>query len=675
MLTASTDIRFLKGVGEKRAELLRKKGIDTVGALLRFYPRAYLDWQNITPISECHEGENVCVRAEITSPVKTVNIRRGMTLYKFSAADDSGVIEVTLFNRKYLAENLREGRSYLFYGKLGYGITLRQMSSPEIMPAEYMGIEPVYAATEGLSSKTIEKIMKNALVYTDSMQDAIPDGIRKKNGLCDFKTALKSIHFPLERQALESAKRRLVFEELFVLQTGLLFLKRRRRALAGCTVKKNLLEEFKMTLSFKLTGAQERVINECLSDMMSPCPMNRLIQGDVGSGKTAVAAALMYISAGNGFQSALMAPTELLAEQHFKTLCKITENSGIKCALLTGSLTKKQKDEVKAGLKSGEIKVAVGTHALLTDDVEFENLGLVVTDEQHRFGVGQRGRLSSKGNNPHTLVMSATPIPRTLGLIIYGDLDISIIDEYPAGRQKIATYCVDSSYNARVCNYIKKFIAEGRQAYIVCPLVDENEALGIKSASEYYEELSENQFKGYTVGLLHGKMKPKDKESVMRRFAAGEIQLLISTTVIEVGIDVPNAALMVIENAERFGLSQLHQLRGRIGRGEYSSACILISDVKSGDTKRRLDVIKNNTDGFKIADEDLKLRGPGDFLGSRQHGLPDMKIADIFADRETLHSAGKEAEELLRRDPMLHDAENAGLRSEITELFRRLNGN
>lgn len=675
MLTASTDIRFLKGVGEKRAELLRKKGIDTVGALLRFYPRAYLDWQNITPISECHEGENVCVRAEITSPVKTANIRRGMTLYKFSAADDSGVIEVTLFNRKYLAENLREGRSYLFYGKLGYGITLRQMSSPEIMPAEYMGIEPVYAATEGLSSKTIEKIMKNALVYTDSMQDAIPDGIRQKNGLCDFKTALKSIHFPLERQALESAKRRLVFEELFVLQTGLLFLKRRRRALAGCTVKKNLLEEFKMTLSFKLTGAQERVINECLSDMMSPRPMNRLIQGDVGSGKTAVAAALMYISAGNGFQSALMAPTELLAEQHFKTLCKITENSGIKCALLTGSLTKKQKDEVKAGLKSGEIKVAVGTHALLTDDVEFENLGLVVTDEQHRFGVGQRGRLSSKGNNPHTLVMSATPIPRTLGLIIYGDLDISIIDEYPAGRQKIATYCVDSSYNARVYNYIKKFIAEGRQAYIVCPLVDENEALGIKSASEYYEELSENQFKDYTVGLLHGKMKPKDKESVMRRFAAGEIQLLISTTVIEVGIDVPNAALMVIENAERFGLSQLHQLRGRIGRGEYSSACILISDVKSGDTKRRLDVIKNNTDGFKIADEDLKLRGPGDFLGSRQHGLPDMKIADIFADRETLHSAGKEAEELLRRDPMLHDAENAGLRSEITELFRRLNGN
>ena len=675
MLTASTDIRFLKGVGEKRAELLQKKGIDTVGALLRFYPRAYLDWQNITPVSECPEGENVCVRAEITSPVKTVNIRRGMTLYKFAAADDSGVIEVTLFNRKYLAENLREGRSYLFYGKLGYGITLRQMSSPEIMPAEYMGIEPVYAATEGLSSKTIEKIMKNALVCADGMADVIPQGIREKNGLCDFKTALKSIHFPLERQALESAKRRLVFEELFVLQTGLLFLKRRRRALAGCTVKNNLLEEFKKTLSFKLTGAQERVINECLTDMMSPRPMNRLIQGDVGSGKTAVAAALMYISAGNGFQSALMAPTELLAEQHFKTLCKITENSGIKCALLTGSLTKKQKDEVKAELKSGEIKVAVGTHALLTDDVEFENLGLVVTDEQHRFGVGQRGRLSSKGNNPHTLVMSATPIPRTLGLIIYGDLDISIIDEYPAGRQKIATYCVDSSYNARVYNYIKKFIAEGRQAYIVCPLVDENEALGIKSASEYYKELSENQFKGYTVGLLHGKMKPKDKENVMRRFAAGEIQLLISTTVIEVGIDVPNAALMVIENAERFGLSQLHQLRGRIGRGEYSSACILISDVKSGDTKRRLDVIKNNTDGFKIADEDLKLRGPGDFLGSRQHGLPDMKIADIFADRETLHLAGKEAEELIKRDPTLHDPANAGLRAEIAALFSRLNRN
>ena len=669
MLTASTDIRFLKGVGEKRAELLQKKGIDTVGALLRFYPRAYLDWQNITPVSECPEGENVCVRAEITSPVKTVNIRRGMTLYKFAAADDSGVIEVTLFNRKYLAENLRQGRSYLFYGKLGYGITLRQMSSPEIMPAEYMGIEPVYAATEGLSSKTIEKIMKNALVYADGMADVIPQGIREKNGLCDFKTALKSIHFPLERQALESAKRRLVFEELFVLQTGLLFLKRRRRALAGCTVKNNLLEEFKKTLSFRLTGAQERVINECLTDMMSPRPMNRLIQGDVGSGKTAVAAALMYISAGNGFQSALMAPTELLAEQHFKTLCKITENSGIKCALLTGSLTKKQKDEVKAELKSGEIKVAVGTHALLTDGVEFENLGLVVTDEQHRFGVGQRGRLSSKGNNPHTLVMSATPIPRTLGLIIYGDLDISIIDEYPAGRQKIATYCVDSSYNARVYNYIKKFIAEGRQAYIVCPLVDENEALGIKSASEYYKELSENQFKGYTVGLLHGKMKPKDKDEVMQQFKAGELDVLVSTTVIEVGVDVPNATVMVIENAERFGLSALHQLRGRVGRGAANSCCILISDNEGEAVRQRLHFLCRTSDGFAVAKYDLETRGPGDFFGEAQHGLPTLHVADLVQDTRTLTVAQQEAKALLALDPNLAKPEHKALSDEVERLF------
>jgi len=448
-----------------------------------------------------------------------------------------------------------------------------------------------------------------------------------------------------------------------------LFLKRRRRALAGCTVKNNLLEEFKKTLSFRLTGAQERVINECLTDMMSPRPMNRLIQGDVGSGKTAVAAALMYISAGNGFQSALMAPTELLAEQHFKTLCKITENSGIKCALLTGSLTKKQKDEVKAELKSGEIKVAVGTHALLTDGVEFENLGLVVTDEQHRFGVGQRGRLSSKGNNPHTLVMSATPIPRTLGLIIYGDLDISIIDEYPAGRQKIATYCVDSSYNARVYNYIKKFIAEGRQAYIVCPLVDENEALGIKSASEYYKELSENQFKGYTVGLLHGKMKPKDKDEVMQQFKAGELDVLVSTTVIEVGVDVPNATVMVIENAERFGLSALHQLRGRVGRGAANSCCILISDNEGEAVRQRLHFLCRTSDGFAVAKYDLETRGPGDFFGEAQHGLPTLHVADLVQDTRTLTVAQQEAKALLALDPNLAKPEHKALSDEVERLF------
>ena len=675
MLTASTDIQYLKGVGEKRAELLRKKGIDTVGALLRFYPRAYLDWRNITYISECPFGENVCVKAKIVSPVNSAYIRKGMTLYKFTAADDSGYMTVTLFNQKYLAEKLNEGCEYLFYGKLGGNFVMREMPSPEIRESGFLGIEPIYPASAGLSSKAIEKLVKTALNALPELNEVLPESVRERNGLCGINTAVRNIHFPLEPNSFERAKERLVFEELFVLQAGLLFLKKRKRGLAGCVITKNLLPEFQQTLSFSLTNAQKRVIGECVADMSSGRPMNRLIEGDVGSGKTAVAAALCYISACNGFQSALMAPTEILAEQHFKTLSEITKESGIKCALLTGSQTKKQKNIIKESLKNGEIDVLVGTHALLTDDVEFNRLGLVITDEQHRFGVAQRGKLSAKGENPHTLVMSATPIPRTLGLIIYGDLDISIIDEYPRGRQKIDTFLVNSSYHARVYNFIKKFLDEGRQGYIVCPLVEENETLDITSAAEYYERLKDGEFKGYSLGLLHAKMPAKEKERIMRRFASGEIQLLISTTVIEVGIDVPNSVIMVIENAERFGLSQLHQLRGRIGRGAHKSYCILISDIRSGDKKKRLEVIKDCQDGFKIAEEDLKLRGPGDFLGSRQHGLPDMKIADIFADRKTLHLAGVEAERLIKEDPTLSAPENKALRAEIAALYKKLNQN
>ena len=675
MLTASTDIQYLKGVGEKRAELLRKKGVDTVGALLRFYPRAYLDWRNITPVAECPFGENVCVKAKIITPVQSQYIRQGMTLFKFVAEDESGEILVTLFNQKFLAEKLNYGCEYLFYGKLGGSLAVREMPSPEIREGAFCGIEPIYPASAGLSSKSIEKLVKTALSLLPEQEEILPESVRERNGLCGINTAIKNIHFPLETESFEKAKQRLVFEELFILQTGLSFLKKRKRGLAGCVITRNLLAEFEKTLSFTLTDAQKRVIGECLADMSSGRPMNRLIEGDVGSGKTAVAAALCYISAGNGFQSALMAPTEILAEQHFNTLLAITKDSGIKCALLTGSQTKKQKNIIKEALKKGEIDVAVGTHALLTDDVEFNRLGLVITDEQHRFGVAQRGRLSAKGENPHTLVMSATPIPRTLGLIIYGDLDISIIDEYPRGRQKIDTYLVNSSYHPRVYNFIKKLLDEGRQGYIVCPLVEENETLDITSASEYYEKLKDGEFNGYSLGLLHGKMPAKEKDAVMRRFAEGEIQLLISTTVIEVGIDVPNSVIMVIENAERFGLSQLHQLRGRIGRGEHKSYCILISDIRSGDTKKRLQVIKECRDGFKIAEEDLKLRGPGDFLGSRQHGLPDMKLADIFADRNVLHSAGVEAERLLKSDPTLSAPENKALRAEIAALYKKLNQN
>ena len=674
MLTASTDIQFLKGVGEKRAVVLKNRGIDTVGALLRYYPRTYLDWTDIHPISTAPFYENVCIKARITTPVETSKKRTGMTIYRFLAEDSSGTVEVTLFNQRFLAEKLRVDREYLFYGKLDGGFIYRRLNSPIIMESSFDGIEPIYPASSTLSSKAIEKLVKTALMGI-KLEETLPQSIRERNNLCDINFAIENIHFPKTRENHKKAVKRLVFEELFILQTGLTFLKKRNRGKAGCVITENYFQEFQSNLNFNLTNAQKRVIHEAFEDMSSSRPMNRLIQGDVGSGKTAVAAALMFASAKNGFQSALMAPTEILAEQHYSTLVSMTEKSGIKCGLLTGALTKKQKTEVKRALCEGEIDVIIGTHALLVDDVEFNNLGLVITDEQHRFGVAQRGKLSSKGENVHTLVMSATPIPRTLGLIIYGDLDISIIDEYPKGRQKIDTYCVDSSYRERIYNYIKKFLNQGRQGYIVCPLVEENDDSDLISAEEYYKNLTENEFKDYSLGLLHGKMKPKEKDELMRKFAAGEIQLLIATTVIEVGIDVPNSVIMVIENAERFGLSQLHQLRGRIGRGNFKSDCILISDNKSPDTSKRLNVIKQTTDGFKIADADFELRGPGDFLGKRQHGLPDMKIADLFADREILRLAGKEVEILLKGDPNLKSKENAALKSEIAALYKKLNSN
>lgn len=673
-MTAFTDIQYLKGVGAKRAEILKSKGIDTVGALLRFFPRKYLDWTNVTPIMHGFLNENVCIRAKIVTPIEEYKTKGSMVIYKFIAEDQSGRMFVNLFNQRFLAEKLKYGGDYLFYGKMDGSYIMRQMNSPIIKPADYNVIEPIYPASRDMSSAQLSRLIKTA-VKSVEIAETLPQIIIERNNLCNLKFAIENIHFPMSPEAFHKAKERLVFEELFVLQTALALIKFKAHLKSGCTITKNSFNTFKQSLPFEMTNAQKRVVNECIADMQSGRPMTRLVQGDVGSGKTVVAAALCAVAAENGYQSALMAPTEILAEQHFKTLSKINKHSGIRCGLLTGSLTQKQKNTVKKQLLDGEIDLIIGTHALIVDDVQFNNLGLVITDEQHRFGVAQREKLTQKGENPHTLVMSATPIPQTLGLILFGDLDISVIDEYPKGRQKIDTYCVDSSYRIRIYNYIKKFLDNGRQGYIVCPLVEDGEDSGLKSAKEYYNTLCENEFKNYSVGLLHGKMNAKDKEKVMYRFANGEIQLLVATTVIEVGIDVPNATVMLIEDADRFGLSQLHQLRGRIGRGSQKSDCILITDSQNEETIKRLDVIKNSSDGFVIADKDFELRGPGDFLGNRQHGIPQMKIADIFADKKVLFKAKKEAEILLKYDPGLKFPENKELRQEVIDLYKRLNQN
>ncbi len=670
MSNFQTDIRFLKGVGEKRAQHLYSLGIDTIGALLRYYPRGYEDFSNIKQIFDCNNDEKVCVKAKIITPISENKVRQNMTIYKFAVSDDTAQMQVTIFNNKYLAARLHQGSEYLFLGKMQSGAFLPAMSSPEIREVGDTGIAPIYPASKNMTSAAIQKLVKTALASCE-ITDVLPESIRLKYKLCDLRTAIENIHFPKSEESLAQAKKCLVFEELFVLRTSLMLLKNKRRVRSPFVFTNNYTNDYINSLPFDMTNAQKRVIAECESDMASGRVMNRLIQGDVGCGKTAVAAALMYHTAKNGAQAAIMAPTEILAEQHYKNLCESLKNTDIKCVLLTGSLKKSEKQKTKELLASGQAQLAVGTHALISGDVEFKNLALVITDEQHRFGVAQRAELSGKGVQPHTLVMSATPIPRTLGLIIYGDLDISIIDEYPRGRVPIENYCVESALRQRVFGYIKKHLDEGRQGYIVCPMVEENEELDIKSAEEYFADIKDGEFKNYRVGLLHGKMKPKDKDAVMRSFKDGEIQLLVCTTVIEVGIDVPNAAIMVIENAERFGLSGLHQLRGRIGRGRHKSTCIFISDYK----KERLNVIKQSNDGFKIADEDLRLRGPGDFLGSRQHGLPQLKIADIYADTDTLRLTGMAAAELLEQDPKLKQPENANLRKEIISMYKKLNEN
>lgn len=662
------DIRYLKGVGEKTARLYNKLGIFTVDDLIRHYPRKYLDYGNTVSVKDAPPDTPVFIKATMITPVKESMIRKGLTLYKCNFSDGETVIRVTIFNNKYLAKALRTFDDYILYGKVEKTFTSASMSSPQIERADKAEVHPVYPTTDKLSVKAISNSVRNALALVGKIPETLSDDILKKYDLVSLDFATRQIHFLTDEKNIEPARHRLIFDELLTLQLGLLKLKEKDVKGNSCKIKKDFTNEFYSLLPFTPTGAQQRAVADCIEDMQSDRMMNRLIQGDVGSGKTAVAGAVIYTVIKNGAQAALMAPTEILATQHFESFKKLFASTDVRVALLTGSVKAGEKKEIKRALCNGEIDLIVGTHALIQNDVEFENLGLVCTDEQHRFGVQQRANLAMKGDNPHLMVMSATPIPRTLGLIIYGDLDISLLDELPPGRQEIRTDVVTSAYHKRIYKFIRDAVDRGEQAYIVCSLVDEGES-DLISAKEYADNLAKNEFVGYSVGLLHGKMKPAEKDRVMQSFAEGETQILVSTTVVEVGVDVPNATVMLIENADRFGLSQLHQLRGRVGRGKNKSYCILVSDNKSDSSRERLQVMKHTSNGFDIADYDLKSRGPGDFFGKRQHGLPDLKIADMLEDTETLRQCRECALKMLESDPRLDGYPE--LCERINNMFRK----
>ena len=676
-----TDIRYIKGIGEARARSMGKLGIHDLAGLVSYFPRAYEDRTRICPIDRLTDGESVCVRAMVAETPTLSRIRGGQEIVKVRAVDETGALHITFFHSSYVRLTLKRGQFYIFYGRVSVQGRLRSMVNPIFEagyePSRFTGrIVPIYRLKAGLSQRTVMQCVRSALDFcADSLPDYLPAGVALDNGLATARYAYENIHFPKDAGALAIARRRLVFEELFVLVCALGMIRGGRQKAAGTPLARAELSDFTASLPFTPTGAQLRAINEAAEDMCSGRAMNRLVQGDVGSGKTLVAAACVWYAAQSGAQSAFMAPTEILAEQHFATLSGFLEPFGIRVAKLTGSMRAKERREVLAGLASGETGLCVGTHALLSEDVEFKNLALVVTDEQHRFGVEQRAALVGKGTRPHLLVMSATPIPRTLALIIYGDLDVSIIDELPPGRQKVGTFAVDESYRARLNGFIEKLAHEGRQVFVVCPRIEENEegADGIKSAEEHAEALRA-ALPDLKIACIHGKMKAKEKDEIMSAFARGETDVLVSTTVIEVGVDVPNAALMVIENADRFGLSQLHQLRGRVGRGQHKSWCILVSDAKGEEARARLSAMVHISDGFKIAEEDLRMRGPGDFFGSRQHGLPELHIADLGADMDVLRRAKDAAERLLKADPGLRKIENAGLRRRAEALIRQSAG-
>ena len=664
------NIQYLKGVGEKRAKLFAKIGAPTVGDLLRLYPRAYEDWSQHSRIRDTVLNQVAVVKAAVLRRPTEHRVKGGKLLYKTTVTDGETDMALTFFNNKYIPTLLKEGETYLFRGKVTGTLLRREMLSPEFLPeAKELAIQPVYPATAGLSSRQIGAAVRNALaMLPEQLHDPLPDKLREEYHLCTLRYALETIHFPKNQEEIAAARFRLTFEEFLVLQLGLLRIKSGRKSQNLHPIPNQFPQGFAQLLPFQLTGAQRRAIGEAVADMAGAAPMNRLIQGDVGSGKTAVAAALCWAVIQNGMQAALMAPTEILAAQHYHSLNTLLEPAHIACALLTGSVKPGEKKKIYQALADGRIQLVIGTHALLGDQVAFQNLGLVITDEQHRFGVGQRSALAQKGASPHLLVMSATPIPRTLALMVYGDLDISVLDELPPGRQKIETYLIDPSKRKRAFGYVQRHLDAGRQGYLICPLIDEDES-GLQSVTRY-GELVREAFPTAAVGILHGRMKPGEKDRVMESFSKGETQLLVSTTVVEVGVDVPNAVIMVIENAERYGLSQLHQLRGRIGRGKYKSTCILITEAQGEDTLKRLKLFRDTSDGFQIAETDLRLRGPGDFFGQRQHGLPQLKIADMATDMDVLQQAQSCAKKLSAQNALDQPAYK-GLRGEIRRLFEK----
>ena len=679
MARLTDPVKTLKGVGPAKEKLLETLNIFTLGDLICHFPRGYEDRTKMTCVAELNVDEPACFRATVMSAPRTAHIRKGLDLTRIQVADHSGRLTLTFFNSRFAAENLQYGREYIFYGTLtgdftGYGMTNPLFESPDSQPVATRRIMPIYPLTAGLTNAAMAKLVAQALAVCDPPREILPPEIRQKYHILPADTAYRAIHTPQDAQEAEQAKRRLVFEEFFVFSAGLSLMRAARELKKVPAYETGDMEAFYAALPFALTGAQRRAIDRILEDFRKGTPMNRLVQGDVGSGKTMVAAAAAYCAARNGRQSALMAPTEILAEQHFASLNALFAPLGVPVAMLTGSMTVKQKKDVRERIAAGEVQVVIGTHALLSESTRFDNLGLVITDEQHRFGVGQRSRLSAKGEDPHLLVMSATPIPRTLALILYGDLDVSVLDELPPGREPVDTFLVGESYRPRINAFIRKQVAEGHQCFVVCPAVEENEELGIKAAAVWAETLQQTVFPDLRIALLHGQMKGAEKEAAMASFARGEADVMVATTVIEVGVDVPNATLMVIEDADRFGLSQLHQLRGRVGRGKAKSYCILTTHNRNPETLQRLKALCKTTDGFKIAEEDLRLRGPGDFFGSRQSGLPAFRVADLGCDLAAMKAAQQASADWIDAYGTSDTPEANALRQRIGDLFARSGG-